>query len=83
MLQEHGKLDKEDFAYQLRVWAQVRTAFDLLTTVDRFLSINRPVLSVCTRLTHREAKPDAINLYVRLEDSYFIRHCQCLWSLCP
>ena len=34
MLQEHGYLGKEDFVFQLRVWAQVRTAFDSLAAIN-------------------------------------------------
>ena len=45
MLQEHGHLSKEDFVYQLRVWAQVRTAFDSSTTSTAFDSLTAFYLS--------------------------------------
>ena len=47
VLQEHGHLGKEDFVYQLRVWAQVRTAFHSSTAFYLSKSLFHLMHSAC------------------------------------
>ena len=68
VLQEHGHLGKEDFVFQLRVWAQVRTAdFDPSSSLAAINLLTRLAPGIPGR-----AKPDAIVyiIYVPFERTY-------------